>query len=84
MSLLQQLIQYLSQPPDSIVYHVVTLLALQATLGLAWWQARRSPEDAFARRLAWAAGIILLLRLLILLALFATTGLIEAVALLSK
>ena len=82
MSFLQQLIQYLSQPPDSIVYHIVTLLALQATLGLAWWQARRSPDDAFARRLAWAAGIILLLRLLILLALFATTGLIEAVALL--
>jgi signal transduction histidine kinase len=82
MSFFQQLIQYLSQPPDSIVYHIVTLLALQATLGLAWWQTRRSPDDAFARRLAWAAGIILLLRLLVLLALFATTGLVEAVTLL--
>jgi GAF domain-containing protein len=82
MSLLQQLIGYLSQPPDSIVYHVVTLLALQVTLGLAWWQVRRRPDDDFARRLAWASGIILLSRLVILLAYFATSELIEAVTLL--
>lgn len=74
MTLLEQLISYLSQPPDSIVYHIVMLLALQATLGLAWWQARRNPSDGFARRLAWASGLILLSRLLILLALFAASG----------
>lgn len=82
MSLLQQLIDYLSQPPDSTVYHIVTLLALQATLGLAWWQIKRRPEDDFARRLAWASGAILLAKLLVLLILFATSGLVEAVALL--
>ncbi|HSG18194.1 MAG TPA: hypothetical protein VLE70_18000 [Anaerolineae bacterium] len=82
MSFFQQLVEYLSQPPDSIVYHIVTLLALQATLGLAWWQARRQPDDAFARRLAWASGAILLLRLTVLLALFATVNVVEANALL--
>ncbi len=82
MSLLQQLIGYLSQPPDSTVYHIVTLLALQATLGVAWWQARRNPSDHFAQRLAWASGTILLSRLFILLALFATSGLVEAIVLL--
>ncbi|UCG23475.1 MAG: GAF domain-containing protein [Chloroflexota bacterium] len=78
MSFFQQLIEYLSRPPDSIVYHIVTLLALQATLGLAWWQARRRPDDAFTRRLAWASGAILLLRLIVLLAVFATANLVEA------
>jgi GAF domain-containing protein len=82
MSFFQQLINYLSQPPDSMVYHIVTLLALQATFGLAWWQIRRRPDDKFARRLAWATGAILVSRLFILLALFATSGLIEAVAVL--
>lgn len=82
MSFLQQLIQYLSQPPDSIVYHVITLLAIQATLGLAWWQARRRPDDAFARRLAWASGAMLLSRLLVVLALFATADVVESVVLL--
>jgi GAF domain-containing protein len=82
MSLLQQLMSYLSQPPDSTVYHIVTLLALQATLGLAWWQVRRRPDDDFARRLVWASGAILFSRLLILLVLFATSGLVEAISLL--
>jgi signal transduction histidine kinase len=74
MSILQQLIDYLSQPPDSIVYHIVTLLALQATLGLAWSQIRRKPDDALARRLAWASGVIFLSRLLILAVLLAFRG----------
>lgn len=82
MSFLEQLSSYLSQSPNSIVYHIVMLLALQATLGLAWWQARRHRQDAFARRLAWAAGLILLTKLGIVVAYFATSGLVEAVALL--
>jgi hypothetical protein len=45
MLLFQQLIQFLSSPPDTLDYHVVTLLALQATLAIALWQYRRQPED---------------------------------------
>lgn len=67
MPFLQQLIQFLSQPPGSIVYHIVTLLALQAALGIAGWQVRNRPADPFARRLAWATGSILLTRVLFFL-----------------
>lgn len=65
MFIWQQLVQLLSQPPGSVVYHIVTLLALQATFGLALWQSRRQPADTLARRLAWASGGILLSRLVI-------------------
>jgi GAF domain-containing protein len=72
MPFLQQLIQFLSQPPGSLVYHLVTLLALQAALGIAWWQARNRPADGVARRLAWAAAGILTARLVFFLAVLLT------------
>lgn len=65
MFIWQQLVQLLSQPPGSVVYHIITLLALQATFGLALWQSRRQPADTLARRLAWASGGILFSRLVI-------------------
>ena len=73
MSLLQQLVQFLSQPPESLVYHLVTLLALQATFWLALWQLRRMPADSFARRLVWASGGILIGRFIILFASLASS-----------
>jgi signal transduction histidine kinase len=82
MSLLQQLVQFLSQPPESLVYHVVTLLALQATFWLALWQLRRKPEDSFARRLVWASGGIIIGRLIILFASLAIAGPVEAAGIL--
>ncbi|MGH2537542.1 MAG: hypothetical protein ACRDHL_09130, partial [Candidatus Promineifilaceae bacterium] len=69
MSFSQQIIHLLSQPPGSVVYHLVTLLAVQAALGLALWQRRRAPDDSFARRLVAACLGILLARLSVLLAL---------------
>lgn len=72
MPFLQQLIQFLSEPPGSLVYHLVTLLALQAAAGIAWWQARHRPADVVARRLGWAAVGILLARLLFFLAVLLT------------
>jgi signal transduction histidine kinase len=82
MALSQQLIQLLSQPPGSIVYHVLTLLALQATLGLSLWQWRRNPDDGFARRLAWSSGGILAVRLIVLISLLILSDPSEALRIL--
>jgi signal transduction histidine kinase len=82
MSLLQQLVQFLSQPPESLVYHLVTLLALQATFWLALWQLRRMPADGFARRLVWSSGGIIIGRLIILFASLSVADPIEAASIL--
>ena len=66
MSLLQQLIQLLSQPPGTIIFHLVTLFALQVVFAVSWGKWRRNREDGLARRMAWAAGIIWLLRVALL------------------
>lgn len=69
--MLAQLIRLLSQPPGTIIYHLVTLFAIQAVLALALWQWRRArlrgEQDIFAGRLLVAAGGLLALRLLLLL-----------------
>ena len=67
MSLLQQITQLLSQPPGTIIYHLVTLLALQVVFALAWGQWRRNRADGLAMRMAWGAGAIWLLRIGLLL-----------------
>ncbi len=72
MSISQQLAQLLSASPGNLVYHLVTLFALQAALALAWWQVRRDRGDKQARRVAWTAAALLLARLLLLLAALAT------------
>lgn len=67
MSLLSQIIQLLSEPPGNIVYHLVTLFALQAVLGMSlsqWWRNR---EDAAAGRMVVAATAILLLQITLLI-----------------
>jgi signal transduction histidine kinase len=74
MSLLQQFIQLLSEPPGNVVYHVISLLAIQVVLALAWWQLRRDPADSQARRLTWAAGGILLGRLAVIVVSLLLTG----------
>jgi signal transduction histidine kinase len=68
MSFLQQLIQLLTESPGSIIYHLITLMAMQVVLGIALWQWRRNPADTLARRLTWAAAGVLLSRLAILAA----------------
>lgn len=62
MNLLQQAIQLLSQSPGSVIYHLVTLFALQAVLALSFSQWRRDRTDKRAARMAWAAGLIFLAR----------------------
>ncbi|MDX1664716.1 MAG: ATP-binding protein [Candidatus Promineifilaceae bacterium] len=67
MTLWQQLYQLLSEPPGNIVYHLVTLFAIQATLAIALSHWRRDEDDALARRLTLGALILLGVRLLFLL-----------------
>lgn len=66
MSVLAQALALFSEPPGSLVYHVVLLYALQAATVIAaghWWRERGVAEA----RLALAAGGALLLRLCLLI-----------------
>jgi signal transduction histidine kinase len=80
MSFTQQFVQLLSQLPGSIVYHVVTLLAVQATLGMALWQRQRNPRDELAVRLIWATAGILAGRLIVIFAILLVNDPLEALA----
>ena len=66
MSLLQQVIQLLSESPGNIVFHLVTLFALQAVLAISLSQWRRDPVNHEAQRMAWAAGALVLARVVLL------------------
>jgi len=82
MSVLEQIIELLSQTPGNLVYHLVVLLAMQATLGIAAWQWRRQrglkwqakPADHFAPRLTLAAAGMILGRISIIVAALFTSG----------
>jgi hypothetical protein len=67
MSFWQQLNQLLSETPGNLVYHLVTLFAIQAALAIAiaQWRRERVP-DALTRRLALGAGGLLLTRVVLL------------------
>ncbi len=67
MTFLQQAIDLLSRPPGSVIYHLLTLLILQAVVAISYSRWQREPESDEARRIAWAAGGILLTRLAFLL-----------------
>jgi signal transduction histidine kinase len=68
MSLLQQAIQLLSEAPGNIVYHLVTLFALQVVFALSVNHWQRDRTDRLALRMAWAAGAVFLARAGLLLA----------------
>ena len=68
MGFLQQIIRLLSEPPGSIIYHLVTLFALQVVFALSYSRWRRDSDDDQAQRLMWASALIFLGRLLLLLA----------------
>lgn len=58
MSLLQQIIQLLIEPPGNVIYHLITLFALQVVFALSLSQVRREHTDRLAWRMVWAAGLI--------------------------
>ncbi len=60
----QELLTFLNQPPGSLVYHLVTLFALQIIFGLSLGGWRRERET---RRMIIAAATVFVLRLLLLL-----------------
>ena len=66
MAILQQVIELLSRPPGSIIYHLLTLFALQIVLALAFSRWQRDANDESARRMTFAAGGILVARLIVL------------------
>lgn len=66
MALLQQIIELLSRPPGSVIYHLVTLFALQVVLALAFSRWQRDPNDESARRMTFAVAGILVARLILL------------------
>jgi signal transduction histidine kinase/GAF domain-containing protein len=68
MTLLPQIIQLLTESPGNIVYHLVTLFALQAVLGISFSQWRRNQNNKTAVRTMLAAGFLIVGRLLILIA----------------
>ncbi|MCW5862481.1 MAG: hypothetical protein KIT52_05200 [Anaerolineae bacterium] len=67
MAFLQEIITLLSRPPGSVIFHLLTLFALQVVLALAGAHWRRDPNDEAARRMTLAAGGMLIARLLLLL-----------------
>lgn len=68
MTLLPQIIELLTESPGNIVYHLVTLFALQAVLGVSLSQWRRNREDKTAVRTALAAAFLVAGRLIIMIA----------------
>lgn len=71
MSLWQQLIQLLSETPGNVVYHLVTLFAIQAILATSVWHWRRlrisGQASGLARRLAVMASMLLIMRLVLVI-----------------
>ncbi len=67
MDFLQQAIELLSEPPGSVIYHLVTLFALQIVFAIAYSRWRKDPEDSQALRFIWASGAIFLGRMVLLI-----------------
>ncbi len=68
MDFTRQIIELLSEPPGSFIYHIVTLFALQVVFAIAFSRWRREPEDEYARNMSWAAAAIFGGRLILLVA----------------
>ena len=76
MLILKEAIALVSAPPGSFIYHIIGLFALEAALAMALGQYRRDRASG-AGRLALAAGLALLMRLLLaLLVGLGTAGLV--------
>ncbi len=63
MDFLTQITQLLSDSPGNIVYHLVTLFALQAVFAISFSQWRRNPNSRLSFRFAFASLGIIVARL---------------------
>lgn len=68
MPLIQQTLQLLTEAPYNLVYHLITLLALQVVLGIALGQWGRNRQDEVMRRMVLGAAAMLFTRLILALA----------------
>jgi signal transduction histidine kinase len=66
--MLSDLIELVSQPPGNVIYHLITLFALQIIFAISFSHWRRNRHDRQMLRMAWAAGAIFGLRLGLLVA----------------
>src|SRR5678810_1124775 len=86
MQILWQAAALVSEPPGSLVYHLVLLFALGGAAAIAlghWRTADSAAQPAHARRLLLAASLLFLLRLVgLILAFLAAFGLINSLVVL--
>ncbi|MFB0535823.1 MAG: ATP-binding protein [Anaerolineae bacterium] len=81
MSIIFNALNLLSAPPGGLVYHLVTLFAIEAALGMALGQWQRTQQKG-SLRMVIAFGSLLLMRLcLMLVALLAWQGFLDPAAL---
>lgn len=81
MSVILDLIAQLSYPPGGLVYHLVTLFSIEASLGIALSQWRRVPHQRLSRLVIAFGGLLLARGILIALALLAQMGFLSFIAL---
>jgi PAS domain S-box-containing protein len=66
MNIIAQLIVLLTVPPGGLIYHLVTLLALEAGLAISWGQWKRTSEPAAGRASLAFAALLAMRGLLVL------------------
>ncbi len=81
MSVIFELIAQLSRPPGGLVYHLITLFAIEASLGMALGQWRRVPHQRLSRLIVAFGGLLLARGVLVALALLAQMGFLTFFAL---
>jgi PAS domain S-box-containing protein len=81
MSVIFNLIAQLSHPPGGLVYHLITLFTIEASLGMALGLWRRVPRQGCGRFIVAFGGLLLARGVLIALALLAQTGFLTFAAL---
>jgi PAS domain S-box-containing protein len=81
MSVILDLIAQLSRPPGGLVYHLVTLFTIEASLGMALGQWRRVPRQGLGRLIVAFGGLLLARGVLMALALLAQMGFLTFAAL---
>ena len=81
MSVIFDLIAQLSRPPGGLVYHLVTLFTIEASLGMALGQWRRVPRQRLGRLIVAFGGLLLTRGVLMALALLAQMGFLTFAAL---
>jgi len=81
MSVVLDLIAQLSRPPGGLVYHLIALFAIEASLGMALGQWRRVPHRRLSRLIVAFGGLLLTRGVLMALALPAQMGFLTFAAL---